>query len=62
MLTAHGTHQKKVEAKFNEYVKEAHFGSVRYPGGTVSNLFDWKRSIGPCRAAKETITWTSGNI
>ena len=47
--------EKKVEAKFNEYVKEAHFGSVRYPGGTVSNLFDWKRSIGPAEQRKKTV-------
>lgn len=45
--------EKKVEAKFNEYVKEAHFGSVRYPGGTVSNLFDWKRSIGPAEQRRK---------
>ena len=33
--------EKKIEDKFNTYVKEAKFGSIRYPGGTVSNLFDW---------------------
>ncbi|MBR6771392.1 MAG: chitobiase/beta-hexosaminidase C-terminal domain-containing protein [Lachnospiraceae bacterium] len=32
---------------FVELYKEAGFGSIRYPGGTISNLFQWKNSIGP---------------
>lgn len=47
--------EKKIEDKFNAYVKEAKFGSIRYPGGTVSNLFDWKRSIGPAEKRKKTV-------
>ena len=47
--------EKKIEDKFNTYVKEAKFGSIRYPGGTVSNLFDWKRSIGPAEKRKKTV-------
>lgn len=39
--------EKKVEDQFNNYVKEADFGSVRYPGGTIANLYDWKKAIGP---------------
>ncbi|MBR5577586.1 MAG: hypothetical protein IKW28_01170, partial [Lachnospiraceae bacterium] len=49
------TQEKKIEDEFNEYVKEAGFGSVRYPGGTVSNLFEWKRSIGPVEERKATV-------
>ncbi len=33
--------------EFVELYKEAGFGSIRYPGGTISNLFQWKSSIGP---------------
>lgn len=47
--------QQAIEEKFNTLVKEANFGSIRYPGGTVSNLFDWKRSIGPVEQRKRTI-------
>ena len=47
--------EEKIEEQFNEYVKEAGFGSIRYPGGTVSNLFDWKRSIGPVEQRKKTV-------
>jgi hypothetical protein len=38
-----------VAEEFDSLVKEANFGSVRYPGGTVSNLFTWKDSIGEDR-------------
>ena len=38
----------KMEMKeFTDLYKEAGFGSIRYPGGTISNLFRWKESIGP---------------
>ena len=33
--------------EFAELYKDAGFGSIRYPGGTISNLFRWKESIGP---------------
>ena len=46
--------EKKVEAKFNEYVKEAHFGSVRYPGGTVSNLFSFAALQVRCCVSSQT--------
>ncbi len=45
--------------QFNDYVKEAAFGSIRYPGGTVSNLFDWKHAIGKDGERIDTI---HGNI
>ena len=36
----------KVREDFELLYKEANFGSIRYPGGTISNLFRWKDSIG----------------
>ena len=41
--------------EFNAYVKEANFGSIRYPGGAVANLFHWQRAIGPMEQRKKTI-------
>ena len=37
----------KMKDEFTELYKDAGFGSIRYPGGTISNLFRWKESIGP---------------
>ncbi|MGG7142445.1 LamG-like jellyroll fold domain-containing protein [Clostridium nigeriense] len=36
----------KVREDFELLYKDANFGSIRYPGGTISNLFRWKDSIG----------------
>ncbi|MEV0618295.1 hypothetical protein AB0I81_33565 [Nonomuraea sp. NPDC050404] len=30
-----------------DLAKQTGVGLIRYPGGTVANLFDWKKSIGP---------------
>jgi alpha-L-arabinofuranosidase len=38
--------------KFNQAYDEAGFKSMRYPGGTVGNLFRWKESIGPVNQRK----------
>lgn len=40
---------------FHALSQEADFGSVRYPGGTVSNLFTWKDTIGPLEERNSTI-------
>lgn len=40
----------KVKPEFQKLYEEAGFGAVRYPGGTISNLFNWK----------ETIDWADG--
>lgn len=48
----------KINENFNALAKEAKFGSVRYPGGTVSNLFTWKDTIGP---QSERTTTIAGN-
>ncbi len=39
----------EINKYFDDYAQEASFGSVRYPGGTVSNLFEWKKTIGEDR-------------
>lgn len=46
---------QKIEPEFDRLAKEASFGSVRYPGGTVANLYDWKKAIGPFADRKKTI-------
>ncbi|MFJ7936076.1 FIMAH domain-containing protein [Sporosarcina sp. NPDC096371] len=46
---------KQIFDSFEVEFKKANFGSVRYPGGTVSNLFEWKRSIGSVEDRKKTI-------
>lgn len=35
-----------MKEEFVELYKDAGFGSIRYPGGTISNLFQWKNTIG----------------
>src|SRR5699024_3603492 len=40
---------------FSELYHAADFGSIRYPGGTISNLFRWKDSIGPMAERKKQI-------
>lgn len=55
---AYGTwdaEENQVYGAFTEMAKEAGFGSVRYPGGTVSNLFTWKDTIGPKEERTPTI-------
>lgn len=37
----------EVYPDFLEKTKEANLGVVRYPGGTIANLFTWKDTIGP---------------
>lgn len=36
----------KVKDDFAKLYDEAGFGSIRYPGGTISNLFNWKETLG----------------
>ena len=35
------------ERRLHRTDKQVGFGSIRYPGGTISNLFNWKTTIGP---------------
>lgn len=45
----------KIKEEFDRLYDESSFGSVRYPGGKVANLFQWKRSIGDVSERKHTI-------
>ena len=48
---------EKMEVKedFKALYEAAGFGSIRYPGGTISNLFNWKTTIGPVAERKNQI-------
>lgn len=45
----------KVKDDFKELYKQAGFGSIRYPGGTISNLYNWKTTLGPKENRKKQI-------
>lgn len=45
----------KVKEDFKELYENAGFGSIRYPGGTISNLFNWKTTLGPKENRKKQI-------
>ena len=45
----------QVKEDFRKLYEEAGFGSIRYPGGTISNLFNWKTTIGPVEVRKNQI-------
>ena len=45
----------EVKEDFRKLYEEAGFGSIRYPGGTISNLFNWKTTIGPVEVRKNQI-------
>ncbi|EOU1740923.1 hypothetical protein MN030_003011 [Clostridium perfringens] len=45
----------KIKEEFDVLYDESSFGSIRYPGGKVANLFSWKRSIGDISERKHTI-------
>ena len=35
----------RVKDDFTALYKQVGFGSIRYPGGTISNLFNWKTTM-----------------
>ena len=45
----------QIKADFKALYEDAGFGSIRYPGGTISNLFNWKTTIGPVAGRKNQI-------
>ena len=47
--------EMKVKDDFQALYEAAGFGSIRYPGGTISNLFNWKTTIGPVEDRKDQI-------
>lgn len=38
--------EMKMKDEFTKLYEQAGFGSIRYPGGTISNLFNWKTTLG----------------
>lgn len=52
---SYDTESLKIKEEFDKLYDESGFGSVRYPGGKVANLFEWKRSIGDISERKHTI-------
>ena len=44
-----------IKEEFKELYVNAGFGSIRYPGGTISNLFHWKTTLGPVENRKNQI-------
>lgn len=53
--------EKRVFPEFDKVVKDIGLKAVRYPGGTTSNLFWWKRSIGPTEQRMNQINPYLGN-
>ena len=45
----------QIKEDFKALYEDAGFGSIRYPGGTISNLFNWKTTIGPVSERKNQI-------
>lgn len=41
--------------EFKELYQQAGFGSIRYPGGSISNLFNWKTTLGSKDERKKQI-------
>lgn len=37
----------RMKDEFTALYRDSNFGSLRYPGGTISNLYQWKTAIGP---------------
>lgn len=49
-MNGHGTWDylhERITPQFAEELKEVQFGTLRFPGGTAANLYEWKRTIGP---------------
>ena len=44
-----------IKEDFKKLYENAGFGSIRYPGGTISNLFNWKATLGPVENRKNQI-------
>ena len=45
----------QMKEEFVQLYQQAGFGSIRYPGGTISNLFNWKTTLGPVENRKDQI-------
>ena len=53
----------KMNEEFAALYQQAGFGSIRYPGGTISNLFNWRTTLGDKESRKNQIhgLYNSGN-
>ena len=49
----------EVYPEFLQMTKEAGLGVVRYPGGTIANLFTWKDTIGPREERRNVVLGNS---
>ncbi|MBQ7364445.1 MAG: hypothetical protein IJW46_02475, partial [Clostridia bacterium] len=49
----------EVYPEFLEMTKEANLGVVRYPGGTIANLFTWKDTVGPLSERRNVVLGNS---
>lgn len=47
--------EMKMKDEFTKLYEQAGFGSIRYPGGTISNLFNWKTTLGDKKDRKKQI-------
>ena len=45
----------QVKDEFKALYEQVGFGSIRYPGGTISNLYNWKTALGPKETRKKQI-------
>lgn len=57
-FNAYGTFDDEtmqVKDEFKTLYKDAGFGSIRYPGGSISNLFNWKTTLGPKEQRKKQV-------
>ena len=57
-FNGYGTFDSKtmeIKEDFKTLYENAGFGSIRYPGGTISNLFNWKTTLGPKESRKKQI-------
>lgn len=49
----------EVYPEFLEMTREAGLGVVRYPGGTIANLFTWKDTVGPVAERRPVVLGNS---
>ena len=66
-MDGYGSYNPTSQELYKDFVDltdSAKFGSIRYPGGIVANLFQWKRSIGDIENRISTIhgNWNEPNI
>jgi|GEM_PF-1618193 len=53
------TENGEVYSEFLDMTKDAKLGTVRYPGGTIANLFTWKDTVGPISERRNVVLGNS---